>query len=266
MGKRIVSGIVVVLLFAALLVLRGLYLQVGMVLIGIICEFEMMGTIMKKDIRIMNTPIFLFSLLVMPALYLAGVTGLFILYAVTFMLFVVIRVFNERYTYESIIYSVLAIFYPGLFLAFAYLITLIPDDRILLDAVLITILAASGSDTFAYFTGKFLGKNKLAPKISPNKTVEGAIGGLLGGTVLSFLYVIFFAQKATGVLWYLLLAFLLALFSQFGDLAASLAKRYFGIKDFGKIIPGHGGVLDRVCSIIFVLPLTYAFIKLFYGI
>ena len=78
----------------------------------------------------------------------------------------------------------------------------------------------------------------------------------MGGAILSLLYVLFFAHRATGILWYMLLAVLRALLSQFGDLAASL----------GKIIPGHGGILDRVCSIIFVLPLTYGFIKLFYGI
>ena len=266
MLKRIISGIVVILLFAALLILKGTYLKVGIVLMGLICQYEMVNTIKKKDVRIMEIPIYLFALLMMPVIHLAGITGLFVLYAVTFMLFVIVRVFNERYTYESIIYSILAVFYPGLFLAFAYLITLIPDDQILIDAVLITVLAASGSDTFAYFTGRFLGKHKLAPKISPNKTVEGAAGGLVGGAILSLLYVLFFAHRATGILWYMLLAVLLALLSQFGDLAASLAKRYFGIKDFGKIIPGHGGILDRVCSIIFVLPLTYGFIKLFYGI
>ena len=298
MLKRIISGIVVILLFAALLILKGTYLKVGIVLMGLICQYEMVNTIKKKDVRIMEIPIYLFALLMMPVLHLAGITGLFVLYAVTFMLFVIVRVFNERYTYESIIYSILAVFYPGLFLAFAYLITLIPDDQILIDAVLITVLAASGSDTFAFFTtvmfvgksdiwfitiimacistwvcdsfamfgGKWFGKHKLAPKISPNKTVEGAAGGLVGGAILSLLYVLFFAHRATGILWYMLLAVLLALLSQFGDLAASLAKRYFGIKDFGKIIPGHGGILDRVCSIIFVLPLTYGFIKLFYGI
>ena len=128
----------------------------------------------------------------------------------------------------------------------------------LMGAVL--VLAVSWcTDTFAYFTGMAFGKKKLCPEISPKKTVAGAIGGTLFGTVAGVLTMYFaFNKPLVG-----LIGLPLSIVSQFGDLAASVIKRKFGVKDYGKIFPGHGGILDRFDSIIPVAIITALIFNMF---
>ena len=119
--------------------------------------------------------------------------------------------------------------------------------------LVIMLVAAWGSDTSAYFAGMLFGRHKLIPELSPKKTVEGAIGGVIGATLLMLLYG-FIVSKATefepNYLILAILGFTLSAVSQVGDLIASLIKRERGIKDYGKIFPGHGGVMDRFDSIL----------------
>ena len=125
------------------------------------------------------------------------------------------------------------------------------------------LASAVFTDTFAYFTGVKLGKHKLCPKISPQKTVEGAVGGVLGALVINLIALAvsnkwLFHHPIPIPLWAMgVLSVALSVISMFGDLSASTIKRNFGIKDFGNIIPGHGGVMDRMDSISFVTPLVY---------
>ena len=115
------------------------------------------------------------------------------------------------------------------------------------------------NDTFAYLVGKNFGKNKLFPSVSPKKTIEGFAGGLvftiIGGTLLANYYI----MASTLYIW-IVIAAIVSVFSTLGDLIESKLKRVAGIKDTGNIMPGHGGILDRLDSIIFVIP----FINLFY--
>ncbi len=135
------------------------------------------------------------------------------------------------------------------------------NGRILIWFVLI---ASWGSDVFAYFIGRHFGKHKLT-KISPNKTVEGAVAGVVGAILLGIIFAVL-----CNTLWgvginYLLIGCIMALLSivgQIGDLAASSIKRYCEIKDFSELIPGHGGMLDRIDSIIFVLPFAFIFFSI----
>lgn len=135
------------------------------------------------------------------------------------------------------------------------------NGRILIWFVLIT---SWGSDVFAYFIGRHFGKHKLT-KISPNKTVEGAVAGVVGAILLGIIFAVL-----CNTLWgvginYLLIGCIMALLSivgQIGDLAASSIKRYCEIKDFSELIPGHGGMLDRIDSIIFVLPFAFIFFSI----
>ncbi|MDD2494860.1 MAG: phosphatidate cytidylyltransferase [Tissierellia bacterium] len=127
--------------------------------------------------------------------------------------------------------------------------------------VWLVYIIAFGSDTFAYFTGKLLGKRKLYPEVSPNKTIEGAIGGIIGCVVISILY---FNYLRINKLFYIIIFSVCAsVFSMVGDLSASKIKREFGIKDFGKFLPGHGGILDRFDSVLFVAPIVYYFVNYF---
>lgn len=135
--------------------------------------------------------------------------------------------------------------------------------------ILFACFCAWLTDTFAYFTGVFLGKHKMAPVISPKKTWEGAIGGVIG-TIISNLILFFvfkkwfFSVPFTGWDWYAIIpiSIILSIVSMLGDLAASVIKRNYGIKDYGNLIPGHGGVMDRIDSAIFVWPAMYAILSI----
>ncbi len=119
---------------------------------------------------------------------------------------------------------------------------------------LIFIIAWS-TDTFAYFAGLLFGKHKLAPIISPKKTIEGAIGGIVGCAVSTFIFSTIFIPEMANIS--ILFGIVGSMISQMGDLNASMIKRSNGIKDFGHIIPGHGGILDRFDSILFTAPYVY---------
>ncbi len=132
--------------------------------------------------------------------------------------------------------------------------------------LILTLLCCFGTDTAAYFTGMALGRHKLAPRISPKKTVEGFVGGVVFNAILfvgfGLMVSHFYDIKAS--LWALaLLGLCGGAVDQFGDLSVSMFKRKFEIKDFGNILPGHGGVLDRFDSLLFVAPFLYLFVIVF---
>ena len=127
------------------------------------------------------------------------------------------------------------------------------------------LISAFLTDTGAYFSGYFFGKHKLIPEVSPKKTVEGAIGAVfaaMGATVI-FAYCIdvFIESITVNYIVLAVYAFVGSICAMFGDLVASLIKRSFGVKDFGNLIPGHGGILDRFDSVLFVAPLMYYFMQ-----
>ncbi len=136
-----------------------------------------------------------------------------------------------------------------------------PDGKIY---ILIPFILAFLSDTGAYFAGRFLGKHKLAPVISPKKTVEGAVGGVLGAILgmVIFCLVLSFNGFRVNYLYALVYGVLGSLGAVFGDLCFSVIKRQTGIKDYGNLIPGHGGILDRFDSNIIVAPLSEALLLL----
>ena len=116
-------------------------------------------------------------------------------------------------------------------------------------------ITAFGTDIFAYFTGMLIGKHKLCPNISPKKTVEGAVGGVVGSIILSGLFGFIFCREY--LIYCLILGVVGGIMSQLGDLSASVIKRKLKIKDYGKLIPGHGGILDRFDSVLFTAPTVY---------
>ena len=123
------------------------------------------------------------------------------------------------------------------------------------EKILITILILIWTnDTFAYLVGKNFGRNKLFPSVSPKKTIEGSLGGILFTIICSVLLSIFYIESRNLYIW-IVIAIIVSVFSTLGDLIQSKFKRAAGIKDSGKIMPGHGGILDRLDSIIFVIPI-----------
>ena len=132
--------------------------------------------------------------------------------------------------------------------------------NISISYIIYLFLITTITDTFALFTGMLVGKHKLAPEISPKKTIEGAIGGTLMGTIAASAFYTTVINPATPLVLVILLTALLSGIGQIGDLAFSSIKRYYGVKDFSNLIPGHGGILDRFDSIVFV---TMAFVVIF---
>ena len=176
---------------------------------------------------------------------------------ITIWLFVAVAVamiygwkINERGPYDSISTIAAMVYIPF----FTYHMVLIDMTEYKLF-IWIVVIAAFGSDIFAYFTGYFLGKHKMAPNLSPKKTIEGAVGGLVGSSLLACLFGLIFMKDMA------IVCLLLGLFGgaagMAGDLTASMFKRKMGIKDYGKLIPGHGGIMDRFDSVIFVAPVVY---------
>ena len=131
-----------------------------------------------------------------------------------------------------------------------------PISGIIGNPVWLVIITAYCSDIFAYFSGYFFGRHKLCPKISPKKTVEGAVGGVVGTMIFSALFGYYCMWGSSPLVWGAI-GLVVSIISMFGDLTASIFKRKMGIKDYGKLIPGHGGVMDRIDSILFTAPAVY---------
>ena len=127
--------------------------------------------------------------------------------------------------------------------------------------VFVPLCISFGSDTFALFAGMLFGKHKLAPRVSPKKTVEGAVGGLVGGVLgmllIRWIGLLTVDGEICTVAWALVMGLLGSVVGQIGDLSFSVIKREFKIKDYGKLLPGHGGILDRFDSVTFVSPFVY---------
>jgi phosphatidate cytidylyltransferase len=127
----------------------------------------------------------------------------------------------------------------------------------------LALALAFTSDSFAYFAGRTLGKHKLYEAVSPKKTVEGGIGGLVGGVVAMLGFGHFWLTPEIPLVDAIVLGLVGSALGQIGDLIESMVKRTFGVKDSGNVLPGHGGMLDRVDALLFVAPLVYYYAKLF---
>jgi phosphatidate cytidylyltransferase len=163
-------------------------------------------------------------------------------------------------------FSLMAFLYVPFMLGHFVLLRYTPDAIQGFWTLLLPIFASFSTDVGAYFVGKRFGKHKLAPSISPGKTVEGSIGGIVAGFI-GLLLVAAVANAAVPFRWLELLAvsLLLSLAAQLGDLTESMLKRYCGVKDSGSFLPGHGGLLDRMDSLLFSVPLTYFLLRIFVG-
>ena len=157
----------------------------------------------------------------------------------------------ERYGVLAIIFGLFGIVYVEVMLSFIYLTRELPGGKF---HVWLIFLCSWGCDTCAYCVGMLIGKHKMAPVLSPKKSVEGAVGGVAGAALLGVIYA---AATQGPMLEYAVICAIGALISMVGDLAASAITRNQGIKDYGKLIPGHGGILDRFDSVIFTAPVIY---------
>jgi phosphatidate cytidylyltransferase len=160
---------------------------------------------------------------------------------------------KNRFTFEDVSFILLSAIYVGM--GFYFFIETRHGGLVYIFYSLFIIWA---TDSGAYFIGKAMGKRKLWPEISPNKTVEGFIGGVVCAVIVAVLFVLLTNINAT-ILTLAGITIVLSVFGQIGDLVESALKRHFNVKDSGKILPGHGGILDRFDSLLFVWPLLHFF-------
>lgn len=193
------------------------------------------------------------------ALIRLGLTDWIICMVIGFLILLMgIYVFAyPRYNSEHVMLAFFGLFYVGIMLSYVYQTRLLPGGAFL---VWLIFICSWGCDTSAYCVGMLLGKHKLAPVLSPKKSIEGAIGGVFGAALLGVIYglcVNYFAGAEANLLSYAIISAIGAVISQVGDLAASGIKRNHDIKDYGRLIPGHGGILDRFDSVIITAPIIY---------
>ncbi|MCM3765733.1 MULTISPECIES: phosphatidate cytidylyltransferase [Bacillaceae] len=160
---------------------------------------------------------------------------------------------KNRFTFEDAAFSTLSAIYVGI--GFYFLMEARTAGIVYIFYSLFIIWA---TDSGAYFIGKAMGKKKLWPEISPNKTVEGSLGGVVCAVIVAVFFGLFSEFNAS-LITIMGITVVLSIFGQIGDLVQSAYKRHFGVKDSGNILPGHGGILDRFDSLLFVLPLLHLF-------
>lgn len=256
---RLISGIVLVILALALIITGGPVLAAALAVISVIGLYELYRVLKVEDGK--------FS-----PLAAAGYLGCILYYGIVFygytaytmtvliallIVFMAVYVFTyPRYRTDQVTGAFFGIVYVAVMLSCIYQLRIAENGAFL---VWLIFLASWGCDTCAYCVGMLIGKHKMSPKLSPKKSVEGAVGGVVGAACLGAIYAaaVSGAMGGNHVLAFAVICAAGGLISMVGDLAASAIKRNHDIKDYGTLIPGHGGILDRFDSVIFIAPVIY---------
>ena len=260
MQQRVIWGAIALAIFLPFLLMGGLPFQFFVGLLAMIGVAEMLR--MKRleffSFEGVLAMLAAFVLTVPLDNYLSflPVDASLSVYSLIVFLILAGTVLSSTYSFDDATYPIAASFYVGI--GFHNLVTARMDG---LDKVVLALFIVWATDIGAYMIGRQFGKHKLLPKVSPNKTIEGSLGGILGTVLVGAAFMLFdksvYAPHSFLVM--LVLIILFSIFGQFGDLVESAIKRYFGVKDSGKLIPGHGGILDRFDSMIFVFPIMHLF-------
>lgn len=263
MKTRIISALILAPVIIVLVTLGGIPLKIGITALGLIGMSEFYHAF-SKDNKGLHTISFIFALFY--GVFMEHVINgdnyfnIFVAIFLVVLLIYTVVCHDETNAIEGMT-GFFGFFYAFFLLSHIYLIREYTYGQYLIWLV---FSSAFGTDTGAYFVGIKFGKHKLIPSLSPKKTIEGAVGGVVTSTILALIYgaliqgfVVF--EGVNLMLLCGLIGFFGSFLAQIGDLAASAMKRMAGIKDFGKLIPGHGGVLDRFDSVILTAPAVYYF-------
>ncbi|MGL5416667.1 MAG: phosphatidate cytidylyltransferase [Clostridium sp.] len=243
-------GALIIAPFIIFIFLGGIYLEGLTVALSLIGLHEFYNALKAKNFK----PFPIAGYLLVVIYYLTNNDLSVTMYALIFITFILLMlpVINLKYTFIDVGITILGFLYVGILFSFIYLVSTKNGGEFL---VWLIFIGSWVTDTAAYYSGKLFGKHKLCPKVSPKKTIEGSIGGAIGATIGCGLFgvILFFGFNIYIMPLYnfFIIGALCGVFSQFGDLVASSVKRYVGIKDYSKLIPGHGGILDRFDSILF---------------
>lgn len=257
MIKRVLTAVLGIPLLIIIINQGGLLLFVALSTICSIGIWEYCKSINRdKEIKINTTLEIVLGLLLLyilkyqEALIIPGIT-------VSFITIFVHEIIQSKVNIIQGIYAFFGLIYIPFLLGHIFLFQNFDNGKFVLALIFIICFS---TDTFAYIVGINFGKHKLCPLISPNKSVEGAIGGIIASVVITLIYGYFMMKLELLYFnwsYYIILSLFTSVIAQFGDLTASMIKRTFEVKDFGNILPGHGGVLDRFDSIIFATPVIY---------
>lgn len=257
---RLLSGIVLVAVALVTMICGGYVLYATVLILSLIGVFELyrvMGVQEKKQpilAAVGYAGVIAYYLLLLFGL--ESYTMIALIFILVAMMFVYVFAY-PRYRSEQIMAAFFGIVYVAVMLSYIYQTRNLTDGAYL---VWLIFICSWGCDTCAYCVGMLIGKHKMSPKLSPKKSVEGAIGGVLGAALIGAVYAAAVGehlQEDNQVVAYAVICAVGALISMVGDLAASAIKRNHNIKDYGTLIPGHGGVLDRFDSVIFTAPMIY---------
>ncbi len=254
LGALILSPIIIFLF------LGGIYLKLFVLAVSLIGMYEFYKIMKVKDIN----PISYAGYILCVIYYFTmgsyeGFNYVFFALILFLMILFCISIFDTKYNFIDVAVTLLGFMYIAVFFSFIVLVSYKQSGYYF---VWLIFISSWMCDTAAFYTGKFFGKRKLCPKVSPKKTVEGAIGGLLGSTVSCTLFGLFVIAQGVAVplLHFAAIGVLCGILSQFGDLTASTIKRHLGVKDYSNLIPGHGGILDRFDSILFSAVVVFYYL------
>ncbi len=261
MLKRTISAIVLLPLLIFLIVYGGLPLKIAVGIVSLIGmhEFYMAFSGKHRPEHVIGyTFAVIYLLFLEQIIFGSNIFNIFIAVFLICMLIYLV-VFNKKTNIEEIFVTFFGFFYVCFLLSHITLTREFVNGKFFIWLI---FLCAYGCDTGAYLVGMTLGKHKLIPALSPKKTVEGAIGGIIVATALCMIFGVmvenkFVIEYINTPLFCALTGLIGSVLSQIGDLAASAMKRYTGIKDFGNLIPGHGGIIDRFDSVLFTAPSVY---------
>ena len=255
---RLISGIVLIILAVITLWFGGYVTGVVTMLLSLIGVFELMR-VYKVEQKIPGIAAYIWTVLYYVVL-MTGHKEFLMPVLVTYMLVVLaIYVFTfPKYHDKEIMAAFFSFYYVSVMLSYVYQLRIMEDGGYF---IVLVFLCSWGNDTLAYCFGRLFGKHKMSPILSPKKSVEGLIGGILGAGVLGLLYGLWFNKYVHEIsnlpLIFLVICAVGAIPAVVGDLAASAIKRNNEVKDYGKLIPGHGGVMDRFDSMIFTAPIIF---------
>ncbi|MFE0503810.1 phosphatidate cytidylyltransferase [Peribacillus butanolivorans] len=260
MKQRIITAVVAAAIFTPIVILGGIPFLLLVYLLASIGLYELMK---MKNMRVVSFEAILSHILLWVLLlpnentaFLANINydkvQIFLMGVLLLLLYTVVS--KNRFTFDDAGFLVITILYLGM--GFYYLFETRDSLGLGLIYILLALFTIWATDSGAYFIGKSLGKRKLWPEISPNKTVEGFFGGIFSALIVGVLFYVFSSLDYT-LLQLLLISLIIAIFGQLGDLVQSAYKRHYGVKDSGKLLPGHGGILDRLDSLIFILPILH---------
>ncbi|MBO5178657.1 MAG: phosphatidate cytidylyltransferase [Lachnospiraceae bacterium] len=259
---RLLSSIVLMILMLAFVITGGNVLLAAIAFLALVAmmEFLRMEKLHKTSLAI---PAYIAVVLLYILFFLQKTELLLPLCVCLILVVMALYVFAfPKYKVEQIVAAYFGFFYAGLLISYVYQVRMLPGGAF---SVWLIFIAAWGSDVCAYCAGMLFGKHKAFPVLSPKKTWEGCVGGVIGAAIIAVLYCLamnHWFDQSFSLLQYAFVCACGAVISQIGDLAASAMKRNNEIKDYGKLIPGHGGVLDRYDSVIFVAPIVFYLLQM----